>query len=126
MRIRSLDPAVNEELTGRLCNFGEPIEVSKEPIRTAATDCADAGVISKKGVFGLIRPLVLRRRARSFMRVFGTIRYIETAACVAFGAALMLASMRVGVSALSGLCQLVCFGVLTVAFSVMRKNNSKF
>ncbi len=126
VRLRSLDPAINEELTKKLCSEGEPIEVSKEQNRVAATECAEAGVVSKNGTFGLIKPFVLRRRARNSMRTFRTVRYIETAACAAFAAALMLLSMRVGLSALAGLCQLVCFGIVTVAFAAMRKNNTKF
>ncbi len=123
VRIRSLDPAVNEALTEKL-GTKEPLSVSKEPLHKATLESADAGIVSGS-VFGLIKPLILRRRARSTAKIFTYIRYVETAACTLFCAALMLSSMTVGLSALAGLCQLVCFGIVTVAFLMMRKNNLK-
>ena len=125
IRLRSLDPNINEALTEKLCAGGDRPEVSKEPLHTATAERMDAGIVSLNGVSGLIKPFVLRRRVRSAMKIFSNVRYIATAACTVFGAVLMLCSMTVGLSALAGLCQLICFGITVAAFGMIGKNNMK-
>jgi hypothetical protein len=72
LRVRSLDPNINETLTEKLGARGS-VEVSKEKHREVC-DELDTGIVSKIGVRGLMRPLVLRRRTRTVLRAWRNIR----------------------------------------------------
>ena len=123
IRIRSLDPAVNEALTDVISPEGATVLVSKEAPHREVAECLDAGIASRSGERGLIKPLTLRRKTRSVMKMWSNARNIAMVACTLFGAILALCGMSVGLSALAALCQTVCFGLAMVAFWLIGKQN---
>ncbi|MBQ8387720.1 MAG: hypothetical protein IJX46_02195, partial [Clostridia bacterium] len=124
LRVRSLDPNINESLTEKLGARGR-VEVSKEE-HHALTDELDAGIVSKVGVRGLVRPLVLRRRTRGVMRAWSIAGYLGMAACTAFGTLLTVGGATLGLSALAALCRLLCFLPIVGLVFYAGRGNKKF
>ena len=122
LRLRTLDPNINEALTERLFANGPKVTVSKERTHKTAEGSIDAAIVSAVGIGGLIRPLILRRRTKNMMGIRKMIRNVSMTVCAVFGAALSLLGMTVGLSPLAALCQILCF--LPVLAVMLFVNNS--
>ena len=110
-------------MTETISPEGSLVLVSKETPHREVAEKLEAGIASRSGERGLVKPLTLRRKTRSVMKMWSLGRNIATIACTLFGAVLALCGMSVGLSALAALCQTVCFGLAMAAFWLIGKQN---
>jgi hypothetical protein len=89
-------------------------------------DELDTGIVSKVGVRGLVRPLVLRRRTRTVLRAWSVAGYLGVAVCTAFGTLLTVGGVTLGLSALAAICRLLCFLPIVGLVFYAGRGNKKF
>ena len=125
VRIRSLDPSINEILTFDLCPDASNLSVSKEKTHNSPLRTSDSAVVSsKEDMLDIVRPLVMRRKARHIIRALAAVGTALMAACAAFAVALVLSGLAVGLSAIAAICQILCFVPAVMAVVIAKKDNT--
>ncbi len=125
VRIRSLDPNINEILTFDLCPDASNLSVSKEKTHSSPLSTSDSAVVSSKDdALDVVRPLVMRRKARSIIRALAVVGSVLMATCTAFAVALVLSGLAVGLSAIAAICQMLCFMPAVLAVVIAKKDNT--